>query len=86
MAPWVVDALMFPDETAAELAVAIPQGLLVEALAELTPSHGHVRHASTTRYRPTAATTATVLARDQHCTFPCCHRASRHNDLDHITP
>ena len=36
-------------------------------------------------YHPTAGMTATVLARDQHCTFPGCRRASRYNDLDHIT-
>ena len=50
----------------------------------LTDDHGHVLHASTTGYHPTAGMTATVLARDQHCTFPGCRRASRYNDLDHV--
>ena len=36
----------------------------------LTDDHGHVRHASTRTYRPTAAIIATVIARDQHCQFP----------------
>ena len=52
----------------------------------LTDDRGHVQHASTTSYRPTTAIIATVLARDQHCTFPGCRRAARFNDLDHITP
>ena len=50
----------------------------------LTDDRGHVLHASTTGYRPTAAMVATVLARDQHCTFPGCRRAARYNDIDHV--
>ena len=38
VAPSVLDALVHPNETAAELAAAVPQGLLVEALVELTPA------------------------------------------------
>ena len=51
----------------------------------LTDNRGHVLHAATTGYRPTAAIIATVLARDQHCAFPGCRRPARHNDLDHVT-
>ena len=51
----------------------------------LTDNRGHVLHAATTGYRPTAAIIATVLARDQHCAFPGGRRPARHNDLDHVT-
>ena len=50
----------------------------------LTDDHGHVRHASTRAYRPTAAIIATVIARDQHCQFPGCRRPARYDDLDHV--
>ena len=36
VAPSVFDALLDPDRTAAQIAGAVPQGLLVEALVELT--------------------------------------------------
>ena len=51
----------------------------------LTDDHGHVLHASYKTYRPTADMIRTVIARDQHCTFPGCRRAAQLNDLDHIT-
>ena len=38
IAPSVLEALMYPDATAARLAVAVPQGLLVAALCALTPA------------------------------------------------
>ena len=50
----------------------------------LTDDHGHVLHASTRAYRPTAAIIATVIARDQHCQFPGCRRPARYDDLDHV--
>ena len=51
----------------------------------LTDDHGHVLHASSKTYRPTADMISTVIARDQHCTFPGCRRHAQLNDLDHIT-
>jgi hypothetical protein len=51
----------------------------------LTDDHGHVQHASTKTYRPTAAITATVLARDVHCAYPGCRRKACYTDLDHTT-
>ena len=50
----------------------------------LTDDHGHVQHASSRTYRPTADMIRTVIARDQHCTFPGCRRHARYNDLDHV--
>uniref|UniRef100_UPI002624E375 HNH endonuclease signature motif containing protein n=1 Tax=uncultured Phycicoccus sp. TaxID=661422 RepID=UPI002624E375 len=41
---------------------------------------------ATTAYRPGAALTALVRARDRHCRFPGCHVAARFCDLDHVTP
>ena len=51
----------------------------------LTDDHGHVQHASSRTYRPTADMIRTVTARDQHCTFPGCRRHAQYTDLDHIT-
>ena len=50
----------------------------------LTDDHGHVLHASSKTYRPTADMIRTVIARDQHCTFPGCRRNAQLNDLDHV--
>ena len=50
----------------------------------LTDDHGHVLHASSKTYRPTADMIRTVIARDQHCTFPGCRRPAQLNDLDHV--
>ena len=50
----------------------------------LTDNHGQVLHASSKTYRPTADMIRTVIARDQHCTFPGCRRHARYNDLDHV--
>ena len=51
----------------------------------VTDDRGHVQHVSSKTYRPTADMMRTVLARDQHCTFPGCRRHAQLNDLDHIT-
>ena len=51
----------------------------------LTDDHGLVLHASSRTYRPTTDMISTVIARDQHCTFPGCRRHAQLNDLDHIT-
>ena len=50
----------------------------------LTDDHGHVQHASSRTYRPTTDMIRTVIARDQHCTFPGCRRHAQLNDLDHV--
>ena len=50
----------------------------------LTDDHGHVQHASSRTYRPTADMIRTVIARDQHCTFPGCRRNASYSDLDHV--
>ena len=50
----------------------------------LTDDHGQVLHASSKTYRPTADMISTVIARNQHCTFPGCRRHARYNDLDHV--
>ena len=50
----------------------------------LTDDHGHVQHASSKTYRPTTDMIRTVLARDQHCTFPGCRRHAQYTDLDHV--
>ena len=50
----------------------------------LTDDHGHVQHVSSRTYRPTTDMIRTVIARDQHCTFPGCRRHAQLNDLDHV--
>ena len=50
----------------------------------LTDDHGQVLHASSKTYRPTADMIRTVIARDQHCTFPGCGRHAQYTDLDHV--
>ena len=50
----------------------------------LTDDHGHVQHVSSKTYRPTTDMIRTVIARDQHCTFPGCRRHAQYTDLDHV--
>jgi hypothetical protein len=50
----------------------------------LTDDHGHVQAVGRRTYRPPADMAATVIARDQHCTFPGCRKKAQHADLDHV--
>jgi hypothetical protein len=51
----------------------------------LTDDHGHVLAVGRRSYRPPADMAATVIARDQHCTFPGCRKQAQHSDLDHVS-
>ncbi|NTW42287.1 MAG: DUF222 domain-containing protein [Cellulomonadaceae bacterium] len=50
------------------------------------PATGVALEHGTTRYRPGADLTRTVIARDVTCTFPGCRRPAGRCDLDHIVP
>jgi len=50
------------------------------------PLSGEIRDIGRTRYRPPAALSDYVRARDQVCTFPTCQQPATDCDLDHGTP
>ncbi len=50
------------------------------------PLTGHLLDYGRTTYRPPPDLADFVLARDQVCTFPGCHRPAHRCDLDHRTP
>jgi Domain of unknown function (DUF222) len=50
------------------------------------PTTGHVLHLGHTRYRPTAALTRYITARDRTCRHPGCQHPAIHCGLDHRSP
>jgi hypothetical protein len=52
----------------------------------VTDELGRLRDYGRTRYRPPADLHDFVVARDQTCAFPTCHRQASRCELDHIDP
>ena len=70
----------------APVGVLVSEGLGVAVVESVGVGTGQVLKTDPTTYRPTAEVTRHVTARDPHCRFPGCMRASRRCDLDHVVP
>jgi len=91
-----LSTLLGADEQPAELAGhgPIPASVARRIAADetgtwrrlLTDPTGQLLDYGTQTYRPPADLSAFVIARDQHCTFPTCHRPAHRCNLDHEVP